>query len=49
MKDYIRAFIEATDDGTLSEEQLEEFANDSLYEIYGDVSETVREVMEERR
>lgn len=49
MKEYIRAFIEATDDGTLSEEQLEEFVNDSLYEEFGDISELVAEVMEERR
>ena len=49
MKEYIRAFIEATDDGTLSDEQLEEFVNDSLYEEFGDVSEIVAEVMEERK
>lgn len=49
MKEYIRAFIEATDDGTLSEEQLEEFVNDSLFEEFGDISELVKEVMEERK
>ena len=50
INEYIRAFIEATDDGKFeSEEALEDFVNDALYEEFGDVSDLVAKVMEERK
>lgn len=49
-KEYIRAYIEATDDGTFeSEDALADFVIDALYDEEGDVSDTVNEIMAERR
>lgn len=49
-KEYIRAYIEATDDGTFeSEDALADFVIDALYDEEGDVSDIVNEVMAERR
>lgn len=50
INEYIRWFIEATDDGKFeSEEALEDFVNDALYEEFGDVSDLVAKAMEERK
>ena len=48
--DYIRKFIEATDDGTFeSDDALADFVIDALYDEFGDTTDIVAQVMEERR
>ena len=49
-KEYIRAYIEATDDGTFeTDDELAGFVIDALYDEEGDVSDIVNEIMAERR
>ncbi len=49
--EYIKWFIEATDDGTFeSEDDLEQFVNDSLYDEFGeDLSDLTAQAMKERK
>ena len=49
--EYIKWFIEATDDGTFeSEDDLEQFVVDSLYDEFGDeVCDMISQAMKERK
>lgn len=50
MMEYIRDYINATDDGTFeSDDALADFVIDALYDEFGDTSDIVAQLMKERR